>query len=354
MINNPDEQDAASCREMLEVIEHFQRIAILVVGDVMLDRYWWGSVTRISPEAPVPVVRHERSTLAAGGAANVAANIAGLSGRPLLVGLIGDDEGGRELPLTLNAIGVETGHLISTSERPTTVKTRVVAHGQHVVRVDNEDTSPISQEQAQQVTEHVLSLLPESNVLVISDYAKGLLDSALLQSVIAEARRLGIPVLIDPKGMDYKRYAGATLITPNRLEAAQACGIDATDQRAVETSGHRLLDELEIQSCLITQGEEGMTLFRRDHAPVHLPAMARDVYDVTGAGDTVIAALSLSVGAGADLLTAARLANLSAGLAVEQVGTTVLGLELLREHLESLASTFRLEEQASKQAEHLG
>lgn len=341
---NSLENDASHYVELLEVIRRFERKAILVVGDVMLDRYWWGTVSRISPEAPVPVVRHERSTLAAGGAANVAANIAGLSGSPLLVGLIGNDEGGRELPAVLDNLSVPTGHLVTFDERPTTVKTRIVAHSQHVVRLDKEDAAPISAEQAREVCAHVQGLLPEAKVLVVSDYAKGLLEPELLKSIIAEAVRLGIPVLVDPKGIDYSRYSGATLLTPNRSEAAHACGVEASDQRAVELSGERLLDQLEISSCLITQGEEGMTLFRRGQAPFHLTAMAREVYDVTGAGDTVIAALSLAIAAGADLLTAARLANLAAGLAVEQVGTTVLGLDVLRHHLETLVAAAQTEE----------
>jgi rfaE bifunctional protein kinase chain/domain len=343
-MNVSDENDASHYVKLLEVVRRFEREAILVVGDVMLDRYWWGTVSRISPEAPVPVVRHERSTLAAGGAANVAANIAGLSGSPLLVGLIGKDEGGRELPSVLDNLGVSTEHLIALDERPTTVKTRIVAHSQHVVRLDNEDATPISAEQAREVREHVLKLLPQAKVLVISDYAKGLLEPELLKSIIAEAQSLEIPVLVDPKGIDYTRYAGATLLTPNRAEAAHACGVDASDQRAVDLSGERLLDQLDISSCLITQGEEGMTLFRRGQEPVHLTAMAREVYDVTGAGDTVIAALSLAIAAGADLLTAASVANLSAGLAVEQVGTTVLSLDVLRQHLETLVSAAHTDE----------
>lgn len=326
------------------VVNNFQNITVLVLGDVMLDRYWWGSVSRISPEAPVPVVRLERSTLAAGGAANVAANVAGLSARAVLVGLIGDDEGGRELPEVLRAANVSPEHLVKTAGRPTTVKTRIVAHSQHVVRIDNEEETAITDGQSQQVVARVLELLPKVDVLVLSDYAKGLLSVALVRAVIDAARNLGKPVLVDPKGIDYKRYGGATLLTPNRLEAAHACGIDASDKRAVELSGERLLSAIDVASCLITQGEEGMTLFTRDAPAVHLSAMAREVYDVTGAGDTVVAALSLAIGAGAGLLTASRLANLSAGLAVEQVGTTVLSRDALCRHLESMESEVRLNE----------
>jgi D-beta-D-heptose 7-phosphate kinase/D-beta-D-heptose 1-phosphate adenosyltransferase len=331
---------------LINVIDRFDGRSVLVIGDVMLDRYWWGTVSRISPEAPVPVVLHERSTLAAGGAANVAANIAGLSGRPSLVGLIGDDEGGRELPTVLDELGVSTDHLITFENRPTTVKTRIVAHSQHVVRLDKEDAGPISEENEEAITQRVLNLLPSVDVVVISDYAKGMLTPAILSVVISEARKSEIPVLVDPKGVDYVRYDGATLITPNRAEAIHASGVDGNDPRAVELAGERLLDLIDISACLITQGEEGMTLFLRGDAPFHLTAMAREVYDVTGAGDTVIAALGLAVSAGADLLTAASIANLAAGLAVEQVGTTVLSLELLRQHLETLDSASQPDENA--------
>lgn len=336
--------DSSRLEALLGVTNNFQDITVLVLGDVMLDRYWWGSVSRISPEAPVPVVRLERSTLAAGGAANVAANVAGLSAHPILVGLIGDDDGGRELPEVLRAADVSAEHLIKTAGRPTTVKTRIVAHSQHIVRIDNEEETAITDGHAQQVVARVLDLLPTVDVLVLSDYAKGLLSVALVRTVIDAARNLGKPVLVDPKGIDYTRYSGATLLTPNRMEAAHACGIDANDKRAVELSGERLLAAIDVASCLITQGEEGMTLFTRGQPAVHLSAMAREVYDVTGAGDTVVAALSLAIGAGADMLTASRLANLSAGLAVEQVGTTVLSRDALCRHLESMKSEVRLNE----------
>jgi D-beta-D-heptose 7-phosphate kinase/D-beta-D-heptose 1-phosphate adenosyltransferase len=337
-------QHASTSDDLLEIIDSFRRVVVLVVGDVMLDRYWWGSVHRISPEAPVPVVRLERSTLAAGGAANVAANIAGLSARPLLVGLIGDDEGGRELPGVLQESGVSSEYLCRLPGRATTLKTRIVAHSQHVVRIDHEDATQISEEEAQATAARIIELLPQAHVLLLSDYAKGLLAPALLQQVIAEARRLELPVLVDPKGRDYARYAGATMLTPNRFEAAQVSAMDAGNQEATEAAGAQLLSQLEVDSFLITQGEDGMTLFRRGEEPLHLSALARDVYDVTGAGDTVISTLSLALGAGADLVTAARLANMAAGLAVEQVGTTIITLELLRRTIEEMHSAGSAEE----------
>ncbi len=324
--------------DLLEIIDAFHRVVVLVVGDVMLDRYWWGSVHRISPEAPVPVVRLEKSTLAAGGAANVAANIAGLSARPLLVGLIGHDEGGRELPGVLHEAGVSAENLCTLPGRATTVKTRIVAHSQHVARIDHEETTPISEAESQQTAAKIIELMPSAHVLLLSDYAKGLLDRSLLRQVIGEARRLKMPVLVDPKGRDYGRYAGATMLTPNRFEAAQVCGMDVGDQAATEAAGAQLLSQVDVASFLITQGEDGMTLFRRNEQPLHLPALARDVYDVTGAGDTVISTLSLALGAGADLATAAKLANMAGGLAVEQVGTTIITHELLRRTIEESLS----------------
>jgi D-beta-D-heptose 7-phosphate kinase/D-beta-D-heptose 1-phosphate adenosyltransferase len=206
------------------------------------------------------------------------------------------------------------------------------------VRIDHEDATPISETESQQTAAKIIELMPSAHVLLLSDYAKGLLDRSLLQRVIAEARRLKMPVLVDPKGRDYGRYAGATMLTPNRFEAAQVCGMDAGDQAATEAAGAQLLSQVEVESFLITQGEDGMTLFRRGEKPLHLPALARDVYDVTGAGDTVISTLSLALGAGADLATAAKLANMAAGLAVEQVGTTIITHELLRRTIEETLS----------------
>jgi D-beta-D-heptose 7-phosphate kinase/D-beta-D-heptose 1-phosphate adenosyltransferase len=331
-------------QKMQDVVNRFESITALIVGDVMLDRYWWGTVSRISPEAPVPVVRLNRSTLAAGGAANVAANIAGLSAKAILVGLIGDDDGGRELPEVLRNVGVSPENLLTFSGRPTTVKTRIVAHSQHIVRIDSEHEVVISESESQEVARRVLALLPEAHVLVLSDYAKGMLSIPLVRTLIDAALEMGKPVLVDPKGLDYTRYSKATLLTPNRLEAAHACGIDAGDEHAVSISGERLLSEMNVGSCLITQGEDGMTLFRPGHEPLHLSALARDVYDVTGAGDTVISTLSLALGAGADLATAAKLANMAAGLAVEQVGTTIITLDLMRRAIEESVSGSGAEE----------
>ena len=313
------------------------RVAALVVGDVMLDRYWWGQAHRISPEAPVPVVRLRDTTLAAGGAANVAANLAGLGAQVTLIGVIGADEAGRELQSVLHGRGVNTGHFLIAPSRPTTVKTRIVAHGHHIARLDWEETTPLDEAQAAAAVQRIQTLVPQTDVVILSDYAKGMLPPTLLAQVIEAARKLGKPVLVDPKGRDYRRYAGASLLTPNRVEAAQACGWGAEEPDIITRAGQQLLANIGVEAVLITQGEDGMTLFRPQYAPLHLTARARAVYDVTGAGDTVIATLALALGAGADLPQAAWLANLAAGLVVEQVGTTALTATQLSQALRETA-----------------
>jgi rfaE bifunctional protein kinase chain/domain len=315
------------------LVDSFRGHTVVILGDVMLDRYWWGNVSRLSPEAPVPVVEKHRSSAAPGGAANVAANVASLGGRPLLVGVVGADEAGGELSADLQRRDISDEHLVIDSLRPTTVKTRIVAVSQHVVRVDEEDRSPVARSVAARLAERTLALLPGAQALVISDYAKGALSPELLQRVIRAARARHVWVVVDPKGHDYTRYAGASLICPNRGEALAAARVSADESEAVARAGRRLLESGTAESVLITLGEAGMLLFERDGRPTAISALARAVYDVTGAGDTVIAAVSLALAAGLSLEQAVRLANVAAGLAVEQVGTTAVTAAHLREAL---------------------
>ena len=318
-----------------KILASFQGRKVLVLGDVMLDRYWFGTVNRISPEAPVPVVTKRSSVLAPGGAANVAANIASLGGTPLLVGMIGDDAAGRELCSILQQRGVTSDYLFVDQKRPTTVKTRIVAHSQHVVRVDEEDSSPASQSVLSRVHECVSSHLAATDLLLISDYAKGLVLPALLKQIIQSTKDTDCRVVVDPKGADYSCYNGAYLLTPNSVEAMAAARVLTDQVDAVKAAGVHLLEMLDLNALLITQGEAGMTLFERGIAPVCFPAIARTVYDVTGAGDTVVAALSLALATGASLPIAVQLANLAAGIAVEQVGTTAVTVDQLRSTLNS-------------------
>jgi D-beta-D-heptose 7-phosphate kinase/D-beta-D-heptose 1-phosphate adenosyltransferase len=317
-----------------DIFSKFSQVKVLVVGDVMLDRYWWGNVDRISPEAPVPVVRLKSSECTAGGAANVAVNVAGLGATPYLVGLIGEDEEGKELKKALNEKGISAADLRALPGRPTTVKTRVVAHSHHVVRIDSEHTDELDPQQSDSVWKGIEGLIDQADVVVLSDYAKGILSEHLLPRLIEQSIARSKPVLVDPKGREYKKYKGATLLTPNRMEASHAAGLDADGVEGLSRVARKLLDEVGLESLIITQGEHGMTLYSKEKETVNFPALARKVYDVTGAGDTVIATLAVALGAGCDLPTAARLANIAAGLVVEEVGTTAIGLEQLRQAAE--------------------
>ncbi len=317
----------------MQSLDNFSGTKVLVVGDVMLDRYWWGSVGRISPEAPVPVVKLGRTTLSAGGAANVAVNIAGLGATPYLLGIVGDDNDAQSIREILTSSGVDSSNLIGSPGRPTTVKTRVIAHSQQVVRVDQESEEQVQSDLEEQVINRAKDLIAVMNSVIVSDYAKGVLTNDILSAVIASANAAGKPVLVDPKGKDYSKYRGCHVITPNRREAAEACNLNENSPSVVDVAGRKLLHDLAIQSLLITQGEEGMTLFRQNVEPKHFPTAARQVYDVTGAGDTVIAALATAIGANADLETATHIANVAAGSVVEQIGTTAITLQRLREAL---------------------
>ncbi len=316
----------------MQLFDSFPKTRVLIVGDVMLDRYWWGTAARISPEAPVPIVKLSKSTLSAGGAANVAINVAGLGAIPILLGIVGVDSDADSIRRILQSTGVETLDIIGVENRPTTVKTRVIAHSQQVVRVDQERNDPISVNIEGDIEERLKTLVADTDVVVISDYAKGLLTNRLLNTLITEAKISGKSILVDPKGKDYTKYCGATLLTPNSREAAQACNLSEEDASTiVEIAGNRLLHELDIGSLLITQGEAGMTLFRHDLEAKHFPTAARRVYDVTGAGDTVIATLATAIGAGSDIETAVEIANLAAGVVVERIGTSAVTIEDIRD-----------------------
>lgn len=313
----------------MSILDNFSKVKVLVVGDIMLDRYWWGSVRRISPEAPVPVVNLQKSTFAVGGAANVAANIAGLGAHAILVGTIGTDPDADLLTTLLKEKNVSSESLVRISDRPTSVKTRVIAHNQQVVRVDQETTVELSDDDHKKIWENISVILADVDAIVVSDYAKGLLSPKLLSRLIDTARSLGKKILVDPKGKDYSRYAGATLITPNRREAADACNLPEETSDLISIAGNRFLNELDLSMVLITQGEDGMTLFQKHGEPLHLGTAAKEIYDVTGAGDTVIACLGVALGAKLEFAEAARIANLAAGLVVEQVGTTAVTRDML-------------------------
>ena len=314
----------------MKQLENFSKVKVLVVGDIMLDRYWWGSVSRISPEAPVPVVHLQKTSLAAGGAANVAANIAGLTAEPFLVGMIGDDNESRLLPSLLNDSKISADYLIKLPKRQTIVKTRVVAHSQQVVRIDQESKLNLTDSEEQLIWKRIKDLVEVVDLVVVSDYNKGFLTEKLLKRLITTSLNNNKHILVDPKGKNFNKYYQATILTPNLREIAEASGIDEFEPDILEQAGKQLLLNLNLKALLVTQGEEGMTLLEKDKKSIHLSARARKVYDVTGAGDTVIATLAVAAGAGLSLAESSKAANVAAGIVVEQVGTSIISFDELK------------------------
>jgi D-beta-D-heptose 7-phosphate kinase/D-beta-D-heptose 1-phosphate adenosyltransferase len=306
-------------------------VRILVAGDVMLDAYVSGSASRISPEAPVPVVSVARRRYVPGGAANVAANVIAIGAQVFLAGATGMDESSVLLRGELAGAGVNTGALIEDAGRRTTVKTRITASGQQIVRFDEEDRSPLSPAAEAQLRERCAVLLPRVDACVVSDYAKGIVSDSFCRWLIAEAVKHNKPVIVDPKSRDLSRYQGATVVTPNLKETIAAAGepIDSSDdlQRAINL----LLPRIAPSALLVTRGEDGMSLFGQDGTARHLPALINEVADVTGAGDTVVGVLAIALGLGFDLFEAACIANIAAGVAVAHPGTWAVKREELLE-----------------------
>jgi len=303
----------------------FQDARVLVVGDIMLDRYWHGAARRVSPEAPVPVVQIANQEGRPGGAGNVALNLAALGSATSLIGVVGKDEAGAELQSRLSAAGVYCDFIVSP-DKPTVTKLRVISQHQQLIRVDFEQT--LERADVTELPAIVRKHLQGTQAVVLSDYAKGSLSD--IQTLIALLRDHGIPIAVDPKGTDFQRYRGATVITPNLAELEAVVGLCRSEQELVE-KGLELVAALELQALLVTRGEHGMTLIQPDHPEIHMPAKAQEVFDVTGAGDTVIAVIAAALAAGKTLEDAAALANLAAGLAVAKLGTAAIsGPELRR------------------------
>jgi D-beta-D-heptose 7-phosphate kinase/D-beta-D-heptose 1-phosphate adenosyltransferase len=316
----------------MSLLDKFTGKKILVLGDIMLDRYWWGNVSRISPEAPVPVVLHKRTSTSPGGAANVAANVKALGAEVTLIGLVGNEPEGKELIGAMKNAGIASDRLI-IADRKTSVKTRIIAHNQQVVRIDSEETHPPEAEIEEKIIDLSLESLKAADLIIFSDYAKGVLTEKVASSIIKAALKSAKKVLVDPKGKDYSKYKGAFLVTPNRKEAAEACKLDGDGRSLTLMAGEKLLNEFDFQNILITEGEDGMTLFMRNQAPIHLASSAHQVFDVTGAGDTVIASLAVCLAAGFDLYESAKTANVAAGLAVEKIGATPITRSELEQSL---------------------
>ena len=317
-----------------QVISQYGGQRILVVGDIMLDTFIWGKVSRISPEAPIPVVEEKSTSTVPGGAANVACNIASLGGKAFLAGIIGKDLEGRQLLALLKQRGVDTSAVRAVQGRRTIVKTRIIAHHQHVVRIDREDGSKLGAKSSTELLRRVKAGMGRMKAVIIEDYGKGVLSQAVVDEVIASARASKTLVTVDPKiGNDFD-YSGAGVITPNRAEACYFAGMRESNGEGTEEIGAALLGRWKGSSILMTLGEEGMCLFEEGRKPARVETRARDVFDVAGAGDTVIAAMTLSMAAGATLREAAEIANVAAGIVVGKSGVNTVGIDELMEELE--------------------
>ncbi|MEN6626725.1 MAG: D-glycero-beta-D-manno-heptose-7-phosphate kinase [Candidatus Sumerlaeia bacterium] len=313
-----------------QLIKSFAGRRVLVAGDVILDRYIWGDVERTSPEAPVPVVKWRRQSTNLGGASNVVANLCALGGRPELVGLVGADAAADEFRARLKELGVSDRGLIADKARPTTIKTRIMSQGQQLLRLDCEDDGKLGEALGRRILERFEKLLAQAELVILSDYDKGVLAPELCARMIQLAHAAGKPVIIDPKGVDYRKYRGADVITPNQKEAQAASGLKIDGEPAIAEAAAALRRVVKGRAVVITRGAQGVSVFEKGRAASHHPAQARAVFDVTGAGDTFIATLGLAMAAGASVTEAARLGNAAGSIVVGKLGAaTASPAELL-------------------------
>jgi D-beta-D-heptose 7-phosphate kinase / D-beta-D-heptose 1-phosphate adenosyltransferase len=318
---------------LIDRIEAERAARILIVGDVMLDRFIYGSAERVSPEAPVPVLRFERESVMPGGAANVARNAVALGAQVELIGLLGADSSGAEFrALVSNQPGWRL-NLVESKHRPTTTKSRLIADRQQIVRLDIEDSAPATREEIEALVSAIRSAITRAQVLVLSDYAKGTLVEPVVRAAIDAAHAQGIPILVDPKTPHFERYRGASVVKPNLAEFARAVGHPCPTDQSVIEAAEALLDSAGLGALLVTRGEHGMTLVSRASPPHHLPTVARQVFDVSGAGDTVAAVIAVLLAEGASLPDGAFAANLAAGLVVEKLGTATVTRDELASEL---------------------
>ncbi|MBC7788013.1 MAG: D-glycero-beta-D-manno-heptose-7-phosphate kinase [Methylophilaceae bacterium] len=326
--------------KLIETVQRFSDVTnqwVLVIGDLMLDRYLIGDVQRISPEAPVPVVLLKQTNERAGGAANVAANLAGLGIKTRTSGIVGKDTQGQTLLSLLKEMGIETAGVFESEYRPTVAKTRIMSSHQQIVRLDQESSAPLNASEKKQLQAHVSQQLQAKPAIVIlSDYAKGVLSDEACKIIIKECHHLKIPVIADPKGRDYSKYLGVTALTPNKKETAEACGIDQNDNEALLLAANQLRKTLHLEFLAVTRGEEGISLLDNhgdSDATHHIPATAKQVFDVSGAGDTVIATLAAGLINGLRPFDALQLANTAAGIVVGKIGTVPISQQELIEEL---------------------
>lgn len=321
-------------QRLSEITENFGQAKVLILGDIMLDEYMYGSVDRISPEAPVPVVDISSSKILLGGAANVAANICSLGGEALLIGAVGEDEAAVKISQLLKSKNISDDFLVTDLTRRTAIKTRIIAHSQQIVRADREDRHELNSDVEKQVLKRFLSIADDIQAVIISDYGKGVITLPLLDKVISICLGKDIFIAVDPKETHFMNYKKVSLITPNHHEAGFAYGRRIQNEKDLLEVGNGLLNRLQAKSILITRGPDGMSLFLADSEPRHIPTFARKVFDVTGAGDTVIASFVVATCAGADPIEAAVISNTGAGITVGEIGTATVTDVQLREELE--------------------
>ena len=318
---------------MKEYIDRFPKARVLVIGDIIMDEYVWGDVSRISPEAPVPVVEVKRETKMLGGAANVINNMTTLGAKPILCGVIGKDITGEIILNNIQKMGLRTDGIVVEQDRPTSIKTRVVARNQQVVRFDRESRKDIRSESIKEILNFIERNLNNLDAIVVSDYGKGVVSAPLmkeLRGLVHSVPDGSVIIAVDPKTGNFEYYHGVDVITPNHHEVGAFCRFEILDEETLNRAGKQIISELTCRSVLITQGRDGMTLFENSGEITHIPTVAKKVFDVTGAGDTVIGTFSLGLASGLDLKSAAILSNFAAGIVVGEVGTSTVSAEELK------------------------
>ncbi len=321
-------------KKFKEFLDSDQRPRLLVVGDLILDEYIWGAINRISPEAPVPILETKSENLALGGAANVANNLVALGCEVHLVGAIGKDEKGERLLSLISGQGINTEGIFRFVHRPTTSKIRIVAHNQQVLRIDKEDNRPITEETESKFVQHINKILPEMDCIICSDYHKGVLTEKVFKAIIHRAKNSKKRVLVDPKSSDFTLYKGATLVTPNQREVEQAVPIKIQDRNDLDRAAEYLLNLTHAEVLLITRGKDGMMLYQNKEEPVDIDTQAKEVFDVTGAGDTVVSVLGMALAIGFNYKDSAWLSNMAASIVVGKVGTATVTLNEINEYLQ--------------------
>ncbi|RAP39151.1 D-glycero-beta-D-manno-heptose-7-phosphate kinase [Candidatus Marinamargulisbacteria bacterium SCGC AAA071-K20] len=316
-------------KKLLDKCDTLKKQSILVIGDIMLDEYHWCEVKRISPEAPVPVCKVTKTTLVPGGASNVAFNIDHLQGRPILIGTVGQDSSGEKLISILNQTGIQISGIVQDFEKPTILKSRIIANQQHVARVDRENSSDVRLATRNKLFSKIEEEIKGIGSVLLSDYQKGTMTRSFLKRVIELAKKHKKTVIVDPKGDDYLKYKGATILTPNFSEFTTVIKKKVTKEKDIEIEGKRLIKKLQLKALLVTRSEKGMSLIT-EKEKIDIPTMAKEVFDITGAGDTVIATLAQALAAKCTFEDAARIANYAASVVVGKLGTSTTTLEEIK------------------------